>query len=227
MVLGLSKTTNNVSIGIKNLLIWVIPLRSNNLADKYEYGLGVPLDLDMAIGLYQQVAGQVIAADLSLGRMYLEGRGVEQDFELARKHLNVVLDARISGIDEMQAEAMQLIASFTEEVHCNRLNMSKNARTTQLIRLMNKSERFDSFLHMDEAKQLFFKLFLLNAQKGEASSQYQVGYWYLNGLYTEKNLEEAVYWIQKAADQKDQYAECKIGYLYEKGLYFNADLDVA
>ncbi|MNE74775.1 hypothetical protein D3C80_1708770 [compost metagenome] len=69
----------------------------------------------MAIGLYQQVAGQVIAADLSLGRMYLVGRGVEQDSELARKHLNVVLDARISGIDEMQAEAMQLIASFTEE----------------------------------------------------------------------------------------------------------------
>jgi hypothetical protein len=26
----------------------------------------------MAIGLYQQVVGQVIAADLSLGRMYLE-----------------------------------------------------------------------------------------------------------------------------------------------------------
>jgi TPR repeat protein len=41
---------------------------------------------------------------------------------------------------------------------------------------------------MDEAKQLFFKLFLLNAQKGEASSQYQVGYWYLNGLYTEKRF---------------------------------------
>ena len=91
------------------------PVAINNLADKYEHGLGVPLDLDMAIGLYQQVVGQVIAADLSLGRMYLEGRGVEQDFELARKYLNVVLDARIEGIDEMQAEAMQLIASFTEE----------------------------------------------------------------------------------------------------------------
>ena len=55
----------------------------NNLADKYEYGLGVPLDLDMAIELYQQVAGQVIAADLSLGRMYLEGRGVERDLASA------------------------------------------------------------------------------------------------------------------------------------------------
>ncbi|WP_228146949.1 MULTISPECIES: SEL1-like repeat protein [unclassified Acinetobacter] len=40
-----------------------------------------------------------------------------------------------------------------------------------------------------------------------------MGYWYLNGFYTEKNLEETVYWIQKAADQKDPYAECKIGYI--------------
>jgi TPR repeat protein len=179
----------------------------------------------MAIGLYQQVVGQVIAADLSLGRMYLEGRGVEQDFELARKHLNVVLDARISGIDEMQAEAMQLIASFTEESPLQQAqHVLKNARDYSIDQINEQIRKIDSFLHMDEAKQLFFKLFLLNAQKGEASSQYQVGYWYLNGLYTEKNLEEAVYWIQKAADQKDQYAECKIGYLYEKGLYFNADL---
>lgn len=204
------------------------PVAINNLADKYEQGLGVPLDLDMAIGLYQQVVGQVIAADLSLGRMYLEGRGVEQDFELARKHLNVVLDARISGIDEMQAEAMQLIASFTEESPLQQAqHVLKNARDYSIDQINEQIRKIDSFLHMDEAKQLFFKLFLLNAQKGEASSQYQVGYWYLNGLYTEKSLEEAVYWIQKAADQKDQHAECKIGYLYEKGLYFNADLDVA
>lgn len=200
----------------------------NNLADKYEHGLGVPLDLDMAIELYQQVVGQVIVADLSLGRMYLEGRGVERDLASARKHLNVVLDARISGTDEMRAEAMQLIASFTED---NPLQQAqyflKNTRDYSIDQINDQIRKIDSFLHLDKAKQLFFKLFLLNAQKGEASSQYQVGYWYLNGFYTEKDLEEAAYWIQKAADQKGPYAECKIGYMYEKGLYFNADLDVA
>ena len=36
-------------------------------------------------------AGQVIAADLSLGRMYLEGRGVEKNLELAKSHLEKVL----------------------------------------------------------------------------------------------------------------------------------------
>lgn len=200
----------------------------NNLADKYEHGLGVPLDLDMAIELYQQVSGRVIAADLSLGRMYVEGRGVEQDFELARKHLNIVLEARIDGIDTMQAEAMQLLASFTEDSPLQQAqHVLKNARDYSIEQISEQIRKIDSFLHMNEAKQLFFKLFLLNAQKGEASSQYQVGYWYLNGFYTEKDLEEAAYWIQKAADQKDSYAECKIGYMYENGLYFNPDLDLA
>ena len=118
----------------------------NNLADKYEYGLGVPLDLDMAIELYQQVAGQVIVADLSLGCMYLEGRGVDQDFKLARKHLNVVLDARISGTDEMRVEAMQLIASFTED---NPLQQAqyflKNARDYSIDQINDQIRKIDSF----------------------------------------------------------------------------------
>ena len=160
--------------------------------------------------------------------MYLEGRGVERDLASARKHLNVVLDARIEGIDAMQAEAMQLLASFTEDSPLQQAQqILKNARDYSIEQISEQIRKIDSFLHMDEAKQLFFKLFLLNAQKGEASSQYQVGYWYLNGFYTEKDLEEAAYWIQKAADQKDQYAECKIAYMYENGLYFNPDLALA
>lgn len=118
----------------------------NNLADKYEYGLGVPLDLDMAIELYQQVGGQVIAADLSSGCMYLEGRGVDQDFKMSRKHLNVVLDARISGTDEMRVEAMQLIASFTED---NPLQQAqyflKNARDYSIDQINDQIRKIDSF----------------------------------------------------------------------------------
>ncbi|MCP5176172.1 MAG: sel1 repeat family protein [Moraxellaceae bacterium] len=64
---------------------------TNNLADKYEHGLGVEQDLDRAFALYSMAAGQVIAADLSLGRMYLEGRGVEKNLELAKSHLEKVV----------------------------------------------------------------------------------------------------------------------------------------
>jgi TPR repeat protein len=54
-------------------------IATNNLADKYEYGLGVEQDLDIAFELYAIAAeGNVVAAHLSLGRMYLQGRGIEK-----------------------------------------------------------------------------------------------------------------------------------------------------
>ncbi len=197
------------------------PVATNNLADKYEHGLGVPQDLDMAVALYQQVAGEVIAADLSLGRMYVEGRGVSQDFDKAKMHLNIVINSRIDGIAEMQVEAAQLLAQFTQDSPLHRAEYALNhAASYSIDQISAEIRNIDSLLHMPEAKALFFKLFLLKAQKGDAASQSQVGDWYLRGIYTEKNLEEAAYWIQKAADQKNYYAEYQMGYLYENGLYF-------
>lgn len=200
----------------------------NNLADKYENGTGVVQDLEKAAALYMKAAGRVVAADLSLGRMYLDGRGVEQDAMKAKEHLNVVLQARISGIEAMQAEAAQLLAQFTQDSPLQQAEYALNhAASYSIDQISAEIRNIDSLLHMPEVKALFFKLFLLNAQKGDAASQSQVGDWYLRGIYTEKNLEEAAYWIQKAADQKNYYAEYQMGYLYENGLYFNQNLALA
>ena len=60
----------------------------NNLADKYENGLGVEQDLSKALALYTQAAEQDIgAAQWSLGLMYLEGKGVTQDQTKAKQWL--------------------------------------------------------------------------------------------------------------------------------------------
>lgn len=203
-------------------------IATNNLADKYEHGLGVPLDLDMAIGLYQEAAGRVIAADLSLGRMYVEGRGLVQDFEKAKAHLDVVLNANIDGIKDMQSEAMVLLATFRNDNPLQEAEkMIQNPRNYTLEQISDQASKVGKFLELPEAQPLFFGLYQLKARMGERSAQYQLGYWYLKGFYTEINYEEAAYWIQKAADQKDEYAEAKIGYMYEKGFYFNKDLKVA
>lgn len=207
------------------------PVATNNLADKYENGLGVSQDLDMAVALYQQVAGEVIAADLSLGRMYAEGRGVAQDFDKAKMHLNIVIDSRIDGIAEMQAEAMALLSSFDNDNPLQKakeiLKSPKNYTIEQIAEQANKISQYLQNNEMPEVQKLFFQLYQLKANRGDRAAQYQLGYWYLNGFYTDINYEEAAYWIQKAADQKDQYAEAKIGFMYEKGLYFNKDLNVA
>ena len=60
----------------------------NNLADKYENGLGVPQDLAKAFELYSVAAEKnIIAAWYSLGCMYQDGRGVAQDKGKARAWL--------------------------------------------------------------------------------------------------------------------------------------------
>jgi len=200
----------------------------NNLADKYEHGLGVEQDLHMAVELYMQVADQLVAAALSLGRMYLEGRGVEKDLQKSKLHLNTVINTRIDGIESMQLEAMQLLAVFTQDDPILQARKILENPTEYSIEQINEqTPKIDALLHLPECEELFFKLYLLNARKGEASSQAQVGDWYLKGMFTDRNLEEAAFWIQKAADQKDEYAEAKIGCMYEKGLYFNKDLNLA
>lgn len=56
----------------------------NNLADKYELGLGVKQDLQQAMQLYLSAAEQhIAAAEWSLGLLYAYGTGGEQDHELA------------------------------------------------------------------------------------------------------------------------------------------------
>lgn len=201
---------------------------TNNLADKYEHGLGVPQDLDMAVALYEQAAGQVVAADLSLGRMYVEGRGVAQDFEKAKAHLDVVLNARAEGIVEMQREAMSLLASCQLDSPfqtIERILADQRKYSDEQIREQISVVR--NYFPLEQAESLHFKLYKLLAGRGDASAQYQLGYWYLKGFYTDINYEEAAYWIEKAAYKKDMYAETQIGYMYEKGLHYRKDLQVA
>jgi TPR repeat protein len=54
------------------------------------------------------------------------------------------------------------------------------------------------------------------AREGDVSAQSQLGYYYLNGIKTEKNLELAKSWLQKAADQGDTSAAYDLGALSEE-----------
>jgi TPR repeat protein len=54
------------------------------------------------------------------------------------------------------------------------------------------------------------------AREGDVSAQSQLGYYYLNGIKTEKNLELAKSWLQKAADQGDISAAYDLGALSEE-----------
>lgn len=196
-----------------------------NLADKYEHGLGLEQDLDMAFALYSQAAGQVVAADLALGRMYLESRGVEKNLELAQKHLEVVLNSRIDQIEDMQQEAWTLLESFAEDTLFKRIQKiiahPENFSLEDLEEIQFKIEA----PKIPNAHEWRFKIFLELAKKGDHSAQSQVGLWYLKGFGTEMDHQQAYDWINKAFEkQKDEFTYYNMGYLYEHGIVVQQDL---
>jgi uncharacterized caspase-like protein len=71
------------------------------------------------------------------------------------------------------------------------------------------------------------KVWLPQAEKGDAESQNYVGEIFEKGLGQEPDYLSAVSWYTKAADQGYSRAQINLGYMYEKGLGVDKDVTVA
>ena len=72
-----------------------------------------------------------------------------------------------------------------------------------------------------------FEGHLALAEQGYPLAECQVGYFYLEGLGTEKDLQKALYWTRRAADHGDRDAQCNLGWMYEEGLGVEPDRKTA
>ena len=68
-----------------------------------------------------------------------------------------------------------------------------------------------------------FSQALKEARLGVREAQYEVGLMYANGLGVERNLQDAVYWIQKAAEKGLGSAQYLLGTRYASGIGVGAD----
>ena len=62
------------------------------------------------------------------------------------------------------------------------------------------------------------------AEKGDAISQYNLGWYYANGEGVSKDLAEAAKWYRKSADQGNAYAQYNLGWYYANGKGVSKDL---
>ena len=67
------------------------------------------------------------------------------------------------------------------------------------------------------------KYIRIAAERGDAESQFTLGWSYENSFLVENNYSEAVRWYRKAAEQKYIAAQRSIGHLYEDGLGVDKD----
>ena len=69
-----------------------------------------------------------------------------------------------------------------------------------------------------------FRGHLQLAEKGYPLAECQVGYFYLEGIGVQKNLEKAFYWTERAAQHGDRDAQFNLGWFYENGIVVPKDL---
>lgn len=65
------------------------------------------------------------------------------------------------------------------------------------------------------------------AKQGYPLAECQVGYFYLEGIGVEKNLEQAFYWTQRGAQHGDRDAQMNLAEFYANGLFVEKNLDLA
>ncbi|MBS0569155.1 MAG: caspase family protein [Proteobacteria bacterium] len=85
--------------------------------------------------------------------------------------------------------------------------------------------RGGEFVSYDRANyQTALKVWMGQAESGDAEAQNYVGEIYLKGLGTEPDYAKAREWFEKAAAQGDKRARINLGYLYEQGLGVPRDI---
>ena len=65
------------------------------------------------------------------------------------------------------------------------------------------------------------------AKKGYPLAECQVGYFYYEGLGVQKDLKQAFFWTQKAAEHGDRDGQCNLAWFYEEAIGVGRDMEKA
>ena len=135
-------------------------------------------EYEKAFKLFKQAADAENAyAQYSLGYMYYNGQGVDED-----KKRGVSLILKAAG--EENEDALEWLEENGDEM---------------------QSVMADGFYELEDYGEAF-ALYMKTAENGYAHGQYSVGFMYANGEGVDKNEALAVNWMQKAAKQEHEDA---------------------
>ncbi|SHJ87894.1 Sel1 repeat-containing protein [Hathewaya proteolytica DSM 3090] len=102
------------------------------------------------------------------------------------------------------------------------------------------SDYYKPCKELDECEELINKYYLTAqydkcfeghlklAEKGYPLAECQIGYFYLEGLGVEKDIEKAFYWTERAAEHGDRDSQYNLAEIfYEEGLFVERDMEKA
>jgi len=182
------------------------------------YGKGVQRDVTKGISLLQKAAAEGYGkANLELAKIYLHGKLITCNFDLAKKYLKIAvgmgspLACKLRGdmfalgmgenCDKAQALFWYRIASYMGNVAAS----------------YKSGEMYSTGDGCNKDYKAAFDAYLCAARQGYENAAYIVGKMYVEGKGTNIDLVEAVKWYKKAADKRDQEAINALAMCYVRG----------
>ena len=109
-------------------------------------------------------------------------------------------------------------AIIIKAVHPGIINENYPNIPQEMIDIGEASSAFNEAMKLKNRYPVFaFGLVNFSANHEYADAQYQLGLYYQNGRIVNKDLEQAVYWFRKAAEQGNAKAQNNLGWCYGNG----------
>ena len=157
---------------------------------------------------------------LAVGIMYLNGYGVEKNFDKAREYFEKAANFKAHPANY-----------FLGEMYENGLGVEKNLETARNFyklssALLNEGVvnsfiiLIKSFSEKDDLEKFYSELYawrLDAANLGNSDCMWKIGIMYEKGHHVEKNMSRALEWYEKSAALGNSEAMRILGYLYEHG----------
>ena len=176
----------------------------------YENGYGVAQNYAKAVEYYHKAAENGNAsAQRNMGIMYEKGIGVDIDYAEAIKWFNKALKTNPN-----YAKVKTDIARVEKKQNSS----ASEEAESEAERLFNKG--VDYYIGRNGVKKDYaqaFTYFKQVADKGLASAQHNVGYFYDKGYGVKQNCVEAVKWYKLAAEQGWEESICGLAQIYQFG----------
>lgn len=194
------------------------------LALLYDRGIGTEVDKSEAITLYQElIETDNPIAEYILGSYYGLGIGISKDEVKASELLNKASLAglgyatyNLAILNYQQLNTSGFIASLNKAIE-------QNYREADLLLA-------DYYLLHEKDPALLKQavtLYHLLADTGNVDAALKLGFMYQQGIYFDKNYQDALSWYQKAAVANNSIAQFALGEMYQLGQGTDRDLKTA
>jgi len=205
------------------------------LGNCYANGQGVPQDCEEAIKWYRKAADQGdTIAQTAIGSCYASGQGVPQDYTEAVTWYRRAADAGYveaeSKLGLFYANGWGMQKDYAEAALWYQAAAEKGNAEAQR-NLGDFYATGEGGVRQDNAEAVkwygkaaaqgdsvaAFKKNRIEADQGDASAQFKLGYDYNIGQGVKQDYSEAVKWYHKAAEQGDAKAQLGLGLCYSAG----------